>query len=50
MIIPPPTTKMSEQTVPAVVLKKVRDIAIEHRPNPKLVSPKDVKVQVKATG
>ena len=35
---------------PAFVLQKVRDVSIEERPLPKLESPYDVKVHVKATG
>jgi D-xylulose reductase len=35
---------------PAFVLKKVKDVSIEDRPLPKLQSPYDVKVHVKATG
>ncbi len=35
---------------PAFVLRKVNDVSIEERPLPKLESPYDVKVHVKATG
>jgi len=35
---------------PAFVLKKIREAVIEERPLPKLESPYDVKVHVKATG
>ena len=35
---------------PAFVLRKVEDVSIEERPLPKLESPYDVKVHVKATG
>jgi threonine dehydrogenase-like Zn-dependent dehydrogenase len=35
---------------PAFVLQKVKDVSIEERPLPKLESPYDVKVHVKATG
>jgi len=35
---------------PAFVLQKVKDVSIEERPIPKLESPYDVKVHVKATG
>lgn len=35
---------------PAFVLQKVEDVSIEERPLPKVESPYDVKVHVKATG
>lgn len=35
---------------PAFVLQKKREVSIEERPLPKLESPYDVKVHVKATG
>jgi hypothetical protein len=34
----------------AFVLQRVKDVSIEERPLPKLESPYDVKIQVKATG
>jgi len=35
---------------PAFVLQKAKEVSIEERPLPKLQSPYDVKVHVKATG
>jgi len=42
---------MSEgENAPAFVLRKPKEVKIEERPSPKLKSPYDVKVHVKATG
>jgi hypothetical protein len=41
---------MPQEKNPAFVLQKVKDVSIEERPIPKLESPYDVKVYVKATG
>jgi D-xylulose reductase len=35
---------------PAFVLQKAKEVSVEERPVPKLESPYDVKVHVKATG
>jgi threonine dehydrogenase-like Zn-dependent dehydrogenase len=35
---------------PAFVLQKPKEVKIEDRPNPRLQTPYDVKVHVKATG
>jgi len=39
-----------EDEAPAFVLRKQNEVKIENRPIPKLTSPYDVKIHVKATG
>jgi threonine dehydrogenase-like Zn-dependent dehydrogenase len=40
----------NDEQAPAFVLKKIKEVTIEDRPTPKLKTPYDVKIHVKATG